>query len=140
MMRLNISQVVDGINYHAEVEGIDEAEQFLAFLNKKATDAMDSVVLPILPPFNFNGLGKTVAGLVPAATTTTATSTREPLPSVVKPDPVFTRENLQPLVVSLAKERERFTGILNSFGVARFRDLPDEKLQAFGEACQAVAA
>lgn len=144
-MRVDLYEGIDGVQYHAQVESLEDAEKFLDFLDVKRGKA------PIFAPgtpTNARAFGysepTTTAGNVVAAQQPTRTVTLVPIDQPggyvahVEAPPKWTRENLQPVVVTLAKQRDKFVGLLEKFGVARFRDLPDDKLDAFGRECEAV--
>lgn len=124
-MRINIQQVVDGVNYHAEVESLEAAQEFQKFLKGITKEAFGPRE-PQTSTLSLTPLGEAVLAAAQA-------------PSQVKAEAQgqkWTRENLQPVVVTLAKQREKFMALLQQFGVARFRDLPDDKLNDFGMACE----
>lgn len=135
-MRVDLHEVIDGVDYHAEVESLEDAEKFLNFLDKQR---------PVIRALGYSA-AMTTEGNVVAAQQPTRTVTLVPIDQPggyvahVEAPPKWTRENLQPVVVTLAKQRDKFVGLLEKFGVARFRDLPDDKLDAFGRECEAVAA
>jgi len=132
MIRVNVSEEIDGVNYRAETDDIDGAREFLKFLGSLRTTPWtpQTAGLPLQ-----SGNAATVLLSAPEPTSLVGAGYVEnPAGDAQK----WTRENLQPVVIGLAKQRDKFVALLQQFGVARFRDLPDDKLHEFGVACQGV--
>lgn len=138
MMRINLHEMIDGVAYHVEVESIAEADTFLAFLEGKRAPAVGE--LQAVTGYNTGNISAVLADALQVQGTATYTAPMTVAGNVPAPKVPWTRENLQPVVVGLAKQRDKFVALLEKFGVARFRDLPDDKLNDFGVACAAVAA
>lgn len=145
MMRIDVQEQIDGVSYHAEVEGVEAAREFLQFLGTLRTAVKFAGPYPeaetqpgVLVPLPNGGYVEYTAGQ-PQSTLATFPP-QPPNLGVVAEAPKWTRENLQPVVIALAKQRDKFMALLQQFGVARFRDLPDDKLHDFGVACEGVTA